>query len=88
ARLDDGRLDAVCILDAGPLTRARLFQLVARGAHEGHERVKIEQGASFDVTFAEPVRYEVDGEVHRSRGSTLRIESVPRALDLFVPADA
>jgi YegS/Rv2252/BmrU family lipid kinase len=88
ARLDDGRLDAVCILDAGPLTRARLFQLVARGAHVGHERVKVEQGASFEVKFAQPVRYEVDGEVHRSQGSVLRIESVPRALDVLVPADA
>jgi diacylglycerol kinase (ATP) len=88
ARLDDGRLDAVCILDAGPLTRAKLFRLVARGEHERHERVRIEQGACFEVGFAGPVRYEVDGEVRRSSGATVRIESVPQALDVFVPTES
>ena len=87
ARLDDGQLDAVCIPNAGPLARARLFGLVGQGKHEGHDQVLIEQSSSFEVSFAEPVRYEVDGEVYTSSESTLRIESVPQALDVFVPAE-
>jgi YegS/Rv2252/BmrU family lipid kinase len=88
ARLDDGQLDAVCIPNAGPLARARLFRLVGQGKHEGHDRVLIEQSSSFDVSFAAPVRYEVDGEVYSSSDSTLHIESVPQALDVFVPSES
>lgn len=87
ARLDDGRLDAVFIPNVGPLGRARLFAAVAKGLHARHAGVTIEQGSSFSVSFPDPVRYEVDGEVLASRGSTLTIESVPGALDVFVPAD-
>ena len=88
ASLDDGRLDAVWIHDAGPLARARLFSLVGKGRHTDHARVDIEQSPSFEIGFPGPVRYEVDGEVHESAAATLRIESVPRALELFVPAEA
>ncbi len=88
ARLDDGRLDAVCIPNVGPLARARLFAAVGKGEHEGHAGVSIEQSPSFEVSFAAPVRYEVDGEVIESSGSSVRLEAVPQALDIFVPAEA
>ena len=86
ASLDDGRLDAVCIPNVGPFGRARLFAAVGKGEHEKHGGVEIEQSASFEVSFDRPVRYEVDGEVYGSSGPLLRIESVPAALDIFVPA--
>jgi diacylglycerol kinase (ATP) len=86
ASLTDGRLDAVCIGNGGPLERARLFQLVGKGRHEGHARVDLLQASSFEVSFPQPVRYEVDGEVHSSQDRSLRIESVPRALTVCVPS--
>lgn len=83
--LSDGRLDAVSIADAGPLMRARLFRRVSSGAHVGHPRVRILQEPAVRVRFEGPLRYEVDGEVYTSSGDELRIESVPGALEVFVP---
>jgi YegS/Rv2252/BmrU family lipid kinase len=87
ASLDDGKLDAVSIYDAGPLGRARLFSRVAKGRHEGHARVNIQQASGFTIEFKEPVRYEVDGEVYTSRGTSITVESVPQALSVFVPEE-
>jgi diacylglycerol kinase (ATP) len=88
ADLADGRLDLVSIADAGPLRRARLFDLVARGRHQGEREVEIRQGAVFHVGFQAPMRYEVDGEVCAAAESPLTIRSLPSALDIFVPDGA
>jgi diacylglycerol kinase (ATP) len=85
ARLDDGRLDAVSILDAGPATRAALFSSVSKGTHPGHEKVLISAAKRFTVSFDAPVRYEIDGDVYDMGGTSLEIEAVPRALSVFVP---
>jgi diacylglycerol kinase (ATP) len=86
ARLDDGKLDAVSIYDAGPFKRAALFSSVARGTHQGDAKVAVRQAERFVLAFESPVRYEVDGEVYALAGKTLSVEAVPRALDVFVPA--
>ncbi len=85
ASLEDGMLDAVSIYDAGPLARASLFKKVAKGRHEGEEKVRIQQSGAFRIECEGRVRYEVDGEVYTSRGSTLEVQSLPRALTVFVP---
>lgn len=87
ATLDDGKLDAVSIFDAGPIARVGLFSKVAEGTHHGHERVQVRQAARFAVRFDTPVRYEIDGDVYELEGTTLDIEAVPRALTVFIPAD-
>jgi len=87
AALDDGRLDAVSIFDAGPFARAGLFSKVAKGTHQDDTRVRVRQAARFTVRFDAPVRYEIDGEVCALEGTTLNIEAIPRALSVFVPAD-
>jgi diacylglycerol kinase (ATP) len=86
ARLDDGRLDAVSIYDAGPIGRAALFSRVSKGTHPGHEKVDIRQAPRFTIGFDAPVRYEIDGDVYDLDGTTLEIEAVARALDVFIPA--
>lgn len=86
ARLDDGMLDAVSILDAGPVARARLFSRVAKGRHDGHEKVIVRQARRFRVEFDVPVRYEVDGEVYAMETTRVDVETVPSALSVFVPA--
>jgi diacylglycerol kinase (ATP) len=85
ASLDDGKLDAVSIYDAGPLKRAALFSRVARGTHHGDPKVATLQAQRFSLSFEPPVRYEIDGEVYTHDGGVLSVEAVPRALDVFVP---
>jgi diacylglycerol kinase (ATP) len=85
ADLADGRLDLVSIADAGPLRRARLFDLVARGRHEGQREVEMRTGDAFRVGFDAPIRYEVDGEVCTAAEGPLVIRSVPSSLEIFVP---
>ncbi len=87
ASLDDGKLDAVSIYDAGPMERAALFSRVAKGTHTGHEKVTTRQAARFTLGFNSPVRYEIDGDVYQLEGTALSIEAVPHALDVFVPVD-
>lgn len=85
AELQDGLLDACAIRDAGALTRARLFGMVARGNHEASPFVRPRQSDRFVVRFEEPVRYEVDGDIHASMTNEVEIEVVPRALRVVVP---
>lgn len=85
ARLDDGRLDAVSIANAGALERARLFSLVGKGRHEGHAKVTIRTARRLRIEAAPGLRYEVDGEVLSSASGILEIESIPAALEVFVP---
>lgn len=87
ARLDDGMLDAVCIANTGPFSRARLFSLVAKGGHVGHAKVRMERAPRFRVGFEGVLRYEVDGEVLSSEDGALEIESIAGALEVLVPGD-
>lgn len=88
ASLSDGRLDAVVIRDAGPLTRARLFSTVSKGRHEGDPHIVARQAASFAIRFEGELRYEADGEVFAARSSPLVVESVPQALRVCAPRAA
>ncbi len=84
AKLNDGRLDAVAIRDAGPITRARLFSQVSKGAHQHLPDVTCVQSPSFTVRVDGPIRYEMDGEVYDATG-VLTVESVPGALHVCTP---
>lgn len=88
ARLDDGLLDLVAIDDAGPITRARLFATVSKGAHEDRAEVTTSTSSSFTITFEGSLRYEVDGEVFVAEQSPLEIRAVPDALNVFTPGEA
>jgi len=85
AELADGRLDAVAIRDAGPLRRAKLFRLVAKGEHERAPEVTCWQSPRFRAVFESSVPYEVDGEVFTMEASAIEVESVPGALRVIVP---
>jgi diacylglycerol kinase (ATP) len=85
ASLEDGRLDAVSIGNAGPVERARLFRLVGKGRHVGHPKVLVQQSPRFELRFGGTLHYELDGEVLASNEGRLVVESVPSALDVFVP---
>jgi len=84
ARLDDGQLDLVAIHDAKPVVRAKLFDAVGKGRHEGRREVDFITAASFAIHFRGTLRYEADGEVYSS-SSPLEVRSIPRALNVCAP---
>ena len=86
ASLSDGKVDLVAIEDAAPLTRAQLFDIVGKGKHEGHARVKFRTAVSFSIHFEGTLRYEADGEVYASQ-SPLVVMSVRNALKVCAPLE-
>jgi diacylglycerol kinase (ATP) len=85
ASVGDGTLHACLIGDAAPLTRARLFGAAGRGEHVASDRVHVEPDRSFQVDFAAPPRFEIDGDVYVAEEPTLRVEVLPAALEVVVP---
>jgi diacylglycerol kinase (ATP) len=80
ASLTDGRLDAIAIADAPPLTRMRLFNAAGSGAHVRHREVTTEQAERFTLRFAKPPAYETDGEYRRAASAELEVQCIARAL--------
>ena len=88
ATVDDGRIHACVIGDAGPLRRAALFNRAERGRHVGMPEVRIDSDLRFAVRFpAEEAlpRFEVDGDVYGSATSEVTVEVLPGALEVVVP---
>jgi diacylglycerol kinase (ATP) len=84
ASLNDGKVDLVAIHDAGPATRAKLFDAVGKGRHEGLSQVMFRTAVSFSIHFEGTLRYEADGEVYASP-SPLVVTSVRNALKVCAP---
>jgi diacylglycerol kinase (ATP) len=80
ARVDDGRLDAVSVGDAGALRRVRLLGAAAAGAHARYPEVAMRTAESFSVRFAAPPVYQADGELRRAASAEVEVACVPRAL--------
>jgi len=81
-RIDDGQLHACLIADATPLQRLKLFNLAEKGRHIGDPRVEMRSHHHFRFEFDEPVRFEADGDLFRTEGTTLELEVKPGALTL------
>lgn len=88
ASLDDGMLHTCRILDAPPLTRLKLFSLAEKGRHTASDKVEVLADPAFQLTFEEPPRFEMDGDVRRASGEVLDVRVVPRALKVISPAKA
>jgi diacylglycerol kinase (ATP) len=80
ASLTDGKLDAIAIYDAPALQRLRLFAAAVKGTHTTKAGVRVEQSATFSLTFAAPPAYETDGEYRQAKSSSLNVTCVPGAL--------
>lgn len=85
ATVDDGRLHACRILDARPLQRLKLFNAAEKGRHVASDRVEVLDDRSFRVTFPEPPRFEMDGEVRIAAERTLDVRVLPRKLSVVAP---
>ncbi len=86
ADVSDGRLHACRIADAGPFTRLRLFNLAERGRHVGSESVELVDADRLTLRFAEPPRFELDGDVRRAADKEVVLSVVPGALRVVMPA--
>ena len=88
ATLHDGKLHACQIRDAPPLSRLRLFNLAERGRHVTSDRVEVLDDVGFRLEFPTPPRFEIDGEVYRSSGTTVEARIVPERLRVVTPESA
>ena len=85
ASVEDGLLHACAISDASPLRRADLFSKAGKGKHVGAPEVAVVSSRAFRVRFAEPPRYEVDGDVFVAGTDTVSVEVLPGALPVVAP---
>jgi diacylglycerol kinase (ATP) len=86
ADLEDGRLDAVGFLNMGLARRLSLMGRLLRGTHESAPEVVASTASSFRLRFDAPPAYETDGEWNQAASAELVVESVPRALQVLIPA--
>ena len=85
ADLADGRLDAMAFGNMAFFARARVLQRLLAGTHEADPHVSATLARSFRLRFEAPPTYETDGEWNRAKSADLRVETLPRALDVLVP---
>jgi diacylglycerol kinase (ATP) len=85
ARIDDGLLHACLIADAPPMGRLKLFNLAERGRHVLDPRVEIISDTEMHLTFPDPPRFEVDGDVRNAADSSLQVRLLPGALQVVTP---
>ena len=83
ASVEDGRLHACMIEDAGPLERFRLFNLAEKGVHLPSPRVHLRGSTRFHVRAPEPPRFEIDGDVFRSGTDEVVVEVLPARLEVL-----
>lgn len=85
ASIQDGLLHACHIRDARPLRRLVLFDRAGKGRHEGAREVDSRVASRFTLSFPEPVRFEIDGDVYAAKEPELAVEVVKGALRVLAP---
>jgi diacylglycerol kinase (ATP) len=87
AEPDDGILELAVVTANNALDWVRTMGRVAMGSPEESSFVEVTRGRRFEVRFAEPFLYEVDGNPRRAV-KRLRIAVHPGSITLCVPAPA
>lgn len=85
ARPDDGLLDIGIVTAKGPWQWTRTLARTAAGDAASSPFVETARGRSFDIKFAEPLPYELDGG-DRKKTRRLKIKVHHEALTVCVPA--
>jgi diacylglycerol kinase (ATP) len=83
ASVVDGELDIGFFGNTGLIGRVRIFAGAFRGTHVGLPSVKTKRVAEMTLRFPTPPLMEVDGELRQALSSTVKIECVPRALNVI-----
>lgn len=86
ADLADGQLDAIAFGNMGFWARVGIMRKLRAGTHLLSAHVEASRASSVALHFAAPPAYETDGEWNRAASSEVRVEVVPKALDVLVPA--
>ncbi len=79
----DGELDVSFFGDSSLIGRVRIFAGAFRGTHLGLPSVKTASARAMTLRFSAPPMMEVDGELRQAPSSTVKIECVPRALNVI-----
>jgi YegS/Rv2252/BmrU family lipid kinase len=79
----DGQLDFGFVGDSSVIDRIRLFAGAFQGTHLSLPTVKAESARAMTLRFSAPPMMEVDGELRQALSSTVKIECVPRALNVI-----
>ncbi len=79
----DGELDIGLFGDISPIGRVRVFAGAFRGTHLRLPSVESRRTSNMTLHFSQPPMMEVDGELKQARSATVRIECVPRALNVI-----
>jgi len=87
ARLDDGELDLIEILDLPAGRRVAMLSSATKGEHMKYPECLMDRGRSFDLSFPEPPLYETDGELHQAASANLTVSSCPLALRVLTASD-
>lgn len=88
ADLGDGRLDVMAFRNMGFWERVGIMVRLLRGTHRGSAHVAATNASSLTLRFPSPPAYETDGEWNRAKSAELRVETIPGALEVLVPAGA
>ena len=80
ARPDDGELEVVSIDDAPAVERVALFREAGDGKHVARPGVRVQRERALTLRFAEPPRFQIDGELHLARRREVEVELLPGAL--------
>jgi diacylglycerol kinase (ATP) len=83
ASVVDGQLDFGFVGDSNVLDRVRLFAGAFHGKHLSHRSVRTESSQGMTLRFSDPPMMEVDGELKQGLASTVKIECIPRALNVI-----
>lgn len=87
ARVDDGELDMIEILDIPASRRAVMLSAATRGDHMKYPECIMERARSFELSFPAPSAYEADGELHHAASANLTVSSCPSALRVLTAYD-
>lgn len=85
ADASDGRLDLVTTADASPLRRLVLFAHTFRGSHRSEPEIGVREMRAATLHFRAPPVYQVDGELARAAGTSVRVDCLRGALRMVAP---
>jgi diacylglycerol kinase (ATP) len=86
ADLSDAQLDLVAFRNMNTLRRLAVMVRLMQGTHGTLPEVDAGMGRCFRLRFEKPPAYETDGEWNQAETTELRIETIPGALQVLVPA--
>lgn len=79
----DGQLNFGFVGDSSVINRVRLFAGALRGTHLSLPSVRVETARAMTLRFSAPPMMEVDGELRQSPSSIVKMECVPRVLNVI-----